>query len=270
MVNMGLLAPGAKPLSASTEKGINDTWRGRVHLLDGTTVPAYVKFLDAKQMANELLGAELARAVGFQVPDTYLVRVDKAQYAAGFAQLGITADRVVAFGCREVGAKSLVRQYRNGGLPFMQWFVETCTRWKRLVSFDGWVGNIDRHLGNALIGAPDDLWLIDHGHCFTGPTWTEAQLVPTATVPNRLVNELNLVLTDDIRDAVALEAQDAQKLFDVVHVEGALQDSQSEGFISPPERQALLDFVEKRKLSVLELVNAALGRPMLPLAGAQQ
>lgn len=267
MVSMALLAPGASQLSASKGRGINETWRGRVHLLDGSTVPAYVKLLDPRQLTNELLGAELARAVGFQVPETYLVRIDKSQHMAMFAQLNITADQVVAFGCRDVGVKSLARRYRDEGTAFAHWFVQHCSRWKRLVSFDGWVANIDRHLGNALVGGPDELWLIDHGHCFTGPAWTEQKLLPAAVVVNRLVSELSPLMTDDIRDSIADEASDAQRVFALVHVEGILQDSNAEAFLTPTERQALVGFIEQRKARVLEFVYAALGRPMLPLAG---
>ena len=120
MVTMGLLAPGASPLSASGGKGINETWKGRVHLLDGSTVPAYVKLLSQRQLVNELFGAELARAVGMPVPETYLVRVDKGDYAAMFAQHNIQTDAVIAFGCRDVGVKSLARRYQAEGMALRQ------------------------------------------------------------------------------------------------------------------------------------------------------
>lgn len=268
MVSMGLLAPGANPLSASKGKGINETWKGRVHLLDGSTVPAYVKLLDHRQLANELFGSELARAVGFQVPEAYLIRIDKAQHTAMFTQLKIPVDQVIAFGSRDVGVQSLARRYRDEGMSFATWFVQHCTRWKRVVSFDGWVANVDRHFGNALVGGPDEMWLIDHGHCFTGPAWAEHKLAPNVQVANRLVSDLNHFLTNEVRDAIADEASDAQKLFELANVDGVFDDSNAASFISPTERKALIDFIEQRKARVLELVNAALGRPMLPLAGA--
>jgi hypothetical protein len=270
MVSMGLLAPGATPLSTSKGKGVNETWKGRVHLLDGSSVPAYVKLLDTKQLSNELFGAELARIAGFQVPDTYLVRVNKSDHEAMFDQLRFPTDQVVAFGSRDAGVKSLARRYRDEGMAFANWFAMHCPRWKRVVSFDSWIANIDRHFGNALVGGPDELWLIDHGHCFTGPAWSEPQLQPSAMVVNRLINELTPFLTSGLRDAVAAEAYDAQKAFDVVHVEGAFEDCHAGGLITASERAALISFVEHRKARVIEFVHAALGRPMLPLAGGVQ
>jgi hypothetical protein len=267
MVSMGLLAPGAEPLTASKGKGINETWRGRVHLIDGSTVQAYVKLLDPRQLSNELLGAELARTVGFQVPEAYLVRIDKSDYVDLFAKLNITENQIIAYGCRDVGRNSLARRYSDGGLPFLLWFIKECHHWKRIVSFDAWIGNIDRNLGNALIGSPNDIWLIDHGYCFTGPTWTEAQLLPSGIFANRMINDFNPHLTNDLRDAVVVEAKDAQKVFDVVHVEGVLQDSYAGSYLTNSERTAVSYFVEKRKPQVLAMVSTALGRPMLPFDG---
>lgn len=268
MVCMGLLAPGASALSLSKGKGVNETLRGRVHLLDGTTVSAYVKLLDKRQLANELVGAELARAAGLQVPDSYLVRVDATSYGELFRKLGLTESRVIGFGSRDVGRESLARRYRDAGPALLKWFVDKAGAWKRIAAFDSWVGNIDRHLGNALIGGADDVWLIDHGHCFTGPAWTVAQLVPTAVVVNRLVNELGAFLTEQHREALANEAADAQRIFQVVHVEGAIQDSEAGALLGRDEVDGLCKFVEQRKARVCEFVSAAMGRPMLDLGGA--
>ena len=77
MTKIGLLAPGANPLTPSDEKGINEILRGRVHLNDGSSVTTFVKLLSKKQLINELFGAELARAVGMPVPEVFLVRIDK-------------------------------------------------------------------------------------------------------------------------------------------------------------------------------------------------
>ena len=91
------------------------------------------------------------------------------------------------------------------------------------------------------------------------------KLVPGAMVPNRLVNELNDVITNEIRDAIAAEATDAQQIFELAHVEGVLEDSSASQLLSPSERHALVNFIEQRKTNVMELVGAAIGRPLLPL-----
>ena len=58
LTKIGLLAPGANPLTPSDEKGINEILRGRVHLNDGSSVTTYVKLLSKKQLINELADVE--------------------------------------------------------------------------------------------------------------------------------------------------------------------------------------------------------------------
>jgi hypothetical protein len=93
-------------------------------------------------------------------------------------------------------------------------------------------------------------------------------LLPSATFVNRLINELTPFLSEANRDELAIEAVDAQRVFDVVHVEGAIADCHVEPFLSLGERTALARFVELRKTRVQEFVSAAIGRPMLPFGGA--
>ena len=269
MVHSGLLAPGASPLSPSDEKGVNETWKGRVHLLNGVTVAAYVKLLTPRQLTNELFGAELARAVGMWVPDAYVVRIDRSDYSEMFTKLNIPSQQIFAFGSRDVGVKSLARHYRVAGVAFKNWLVNHCSQWKRAVSFDGWIANIDRHLGNALIGGPDELWLIDHGHSFTGPDWTESTLIPSGIFTNRLINELNEVITRELGDDIVAEAANSQFMFQLANVEGVLNQSHASMFLTSSERGALVQFIEQRKSMFLASVAAAIGRPQLPLEGAK-
>ena len=48
--------------------------------------------------------------------------------------------------------------------------------WTSAAAFDELIANADRNTGNLLIGAPDDVWLIDHTHAITGESWTSAGL----------------------------------------------------------------------------------------------
>jgi hypothetical protein len=265
LTKIGLLAPGANPLTPSDEKGINEILRGRVHLNDGSSVTTFVKLLSKKQLINELFGAELARAVGMPVPEVFLVRIDKCDYEPLFTQHRIQSDSIVSFGSKDVGVKSLARRYQAEGEPFKKWFVKHCSLWKRVVSFDCWIANIDRHLGNALIGGPDEFWLIDHGHCFTGPTWIEQNLIPDSFFPNRLVDELSTVISSETRQAIITESANAQRIFNLADVEGILSDSHSIDFLSASESSALIYFIEKRKSKIVEFVCSAIGLPLLPL-----
>src|SRR5690606_22477174 len=74
-----------------------------------------------------------------------------------------------------------------------------------LYAFDSWIANIDRHPGNLLFGGKDEIWLIDHGHCFSGPTWEPSDLDPGAAYRNRLAEWLTCHLTPDQKHQRAAE-----------------------------------------------------------------
>ena len=99
LTKIGLLAPGANPLTPSDEKGINEILRGRVHLNDGSSVTTFVKLLSKKQLID---------------------------YEPLFTQHRIQSDSIVSFGSKDVGVKSLARRYQAEGEPFKKWFVKHC------------------------------------------------------------------------------------------------------------------------------------------------
>src|SRR5262249_19028252 len=58
--------------------------------------------------------------------------------------------------------------------------------------FDAWLANVDRNIGNILLGS--QVYLIDHGRCCTGPVWTAADLVPSKMFRHRLKEWLTPLL----------------------------------------------------------------------------
>ena len=73
-VTTGRALVGLVPLSTQTW---NAVYRGEVLLEDGTTVRGFIKDLDARQLANELLVAVLGSRLGVKVPRAALVAVGK-------------------------------------------------------------------------------------------------------------------------------------------------------------------------------------------------
>lgn len=78
-VGLATVLAGARPFK---EGNVNDTFRGQVLTHDGDTRAAIIKDLDARQLANELMGAALANAAGLPVPQAYLAMADPARLAA--------------------------------------------------------------------------------------------------------------------------------------------------------------------------------------------
>ena len=106
-----------------------------------------------------------------------------------------------------------------------------------LYGFDSWVANTDRNERNLLFSGDKEVWLIDHGHCFTGPNWTPANLDPTKEFSNKLKRWLTPVMSDARRAAVASEAAklpetvkgvDLEKLGEMNHVASILDRGESQ------------------------------------------
>jgi hypothetical protein len=262
MIATGLLAPGAKELTPSQGKGVNRTLRGQVYLLDGNSVTAYVKLLQPKQFANELLAGLLARLVGLPAPANYLVKVVARDYPALPWSPGVT--EAYAFGSQACPGQPVARRFLGEGPAFLRWFVDSVRGWRRCVAFDVWVGNGDRHLQNLLLDGTT-AWLIDHGHCFTGPDWSATDLIPGRNCPSRLLGDLGAFVTVAHRQQVMMDTAEVKALCDVTDLSGALQDAGVERMLTAAEMGAVLLYLEARRRDLCGLVGQQVGFPVLQI-----
>lgn len=269
MIRSGLLAPNALPLTPSTDKGINETWKGRFLLLDGTSVEGYAKFIDGSQLINELLVNTLARLAGLNVPEPFMVRVDKIDYPREFARLGFTADQKMAFGTRALPGGSLARTWQAVGPDFINGLLDGTGEWKRVAAFDTWVGNVDRHFHNLFYDGSKkcQLWLLDHGHCFGSMNWAEDDLDGTKNHSNRLLDELQNMgyLSPARRKAVLDDAPAMQQVSALVDLDGAVDDSFVRARTPASTAQKLIQYLHYRSQHLIKLVADKVGMPVLDL-----
>jgi|GEM_PF-5377356 len=268
MIRRGLLAPNAQPLTPSTDKGVNETWKGRVLLLDGSSVQGYAKFISGSQLINELLVNTLGRLVGLNVPEPFLVRVDKIDYPREFARLGFMADQVIAFGTSALPGGSLARMWQEVGPNFIDSLLDGTDEWKRIAAFDTWVGNIDRHFKNLFYDGSKkgQLWLLDHGHCFGSQNWTEEDLNGANDHRNRLLDDLQSLgyLSAERRKAVLDNAPLTQQASSLVDLDGAIDDSSARDIAPPSTALKLIQYLDYRRQLLLNLVADKVGMPLLP------
>ncbi|WP_424187308.1 HipA family kinase [Actinokineospora sp. G85] len=137
-----------------------------------------VKFRGAGQgpraLAAELIVGELARALGFRVPELVLVELDP--------ELGRTEpDEEVQELLRASGGRNLGLDYLPGSFDYNPLVRDPGpVQAARLLWFDALVLNVDRSWRNPnLLLWHRDMWLIDHGaslyfHHRWGPGWTPA------------------------------------------------------------------------------------------------
>lgn len=215
-------------------------------------------------MANELVSFVLARHLSLPIPDLLLAQTNPAHLAA--TKGPITRDgRRLVLASVDVSIPSVTFRYRNDILGRAR-LLGAITAWPplgRLYGFDAWIANVDRHPGNLLFGSGAEAWLIDHGHAFTGPTWTGTGLDPLATYRHRLAEWLTSYLTVDgremrARQAVALEA-DLKR----IDVDAAIGAAHADRLLTTDDVQALRSFLMGRVEAVARLASTALGTPVL-------
>ncbi len=183
--------------------GISPLFRAKIRV-DSESVRCYIKPMpdlvdcptrlhpvDNQEVISEALGYVLAKACGFDVPDVagiILLEQDQIPTAAldGLRRLGrgrLQANYLCWFS-KDMAYPNLVQKHLQGvQLDFLMQ-----RRLKRLVkhlieapdtakviAFDDWLFNSDRHPGN-LLAANDSLMLIDHGRLLVYPNWRPGQL----------------------------------------------------------------------------------------------
>src|SRR5690554_614657 len=135
---LGSLLPGAVPIH---NENINPVWRGNVQLADKRRT-MYVKAVDQRTLAVEVICALVGRALGLPIPKPALVKVT----ARAMPEATVPT---LFFGSESVDNPDLKRWLRKDSEAAMQGLAT----WSRLLDagcFDEWVANADRHGGNIL------------------------------------------------------------------------------------------------------------------------
>lgn len=257
-IELATVLPGAQRLPGKT---FNDSFKGLVLLADQSVHTAYIKDLDVKQLANELLALVLAKEIGMPIPDGYLaavkssdLTVQKAPYLGG--------DRRLVYASKSVKTPDLSFRISQQ-LPISDKLaiIRELISWVslgNLYAFDAWIANVDRHPGNLLFGGANEVWLIDHGHCFSGESWQPADLDPTKYYRHRLSEWLTVLMDDNDKQACRKVSQNLQTVIDAIDVSLASVHAKLGGLLSDPTAEALVAFLEDRKTYVDEHAKLAL------------
>lgn len=162
-----------------------------------------VKFRGAghgtKALISELLGGEIARALGFRVPEIVFVQLDPV--------FGITeGDEEIQDLLRASEGLNVGLHYLSGALTFdpVATEIDSLTA-SRLVWLDAYLMNVDRTVKNTnLLMWHKELWLIDHGSCLYfhhnwGGDWQRSALSPFSYIKDHVL----------LRQATQLDEADA-------------------------------------------------------------
>lgn len=268
MIELGHFLPGGELLK--DEKGVSETYTGMIEV-GNRRLHAYVKFLPDRELANELLGSVLARKSGLQVPDAFLVNVRREDYPASprFQVPGVIT--IPAFATGAMNHKSFNRTATLQSPEAKKQFVSLWVEWPEVLGFDDWIANTDRHGGNFLIGGPGQVWLIDHGHSFTGPNWQIANLQPQCQINSRLWGDvLQANVTHEAKQRAVPRVAKAAAKFHNIDADEAVEIAHIKTYLTAPENQALVAFLKQRCGSVSQRISALLGLPLLPMKEVPQ
>jgi hypothetical protein len=244
---------------------VNDTFNGQVLLADGTIRQAVIKDLDRIQLCNELMAFELARHVKLPIPDCYIGLVRPGI-------LSVTKGPVLDDGARlvfvsaDVKVPNLTHRLTSTDVTGQFTLLAEVANWPdlgKLYAFDAWIANIDRHQGNLLFGGLGEAWIIDHGHSFTGPTWSPADLDPSREVDSKLEHWMTPQLSDDQRSKRSLEAVSVQNSIAGFEADSSAKCCRVSELLPVDSLRALKSFVEGRAANVALSASRALGVPMM-------
>lgn len=254
-IGLATVQAGAKLIA---HKGVNDTFHGEVLLASGETKLAYIKDLDARELANELLVAALGQALGLPMPRVHLAMVPVGIMPVGKAPTAPDGSAFV-LASEDADAPSLKQFYNVADQTVYNSIVQRIVQWKdvdALYCVDTWCANVDRNIGNVLVDG-GSFWMIDHGRCFSGPSWIATALDPSVAYLNKISAWLTPKIPADQRMGVAKRAVDRVVLPDVL-LDTAVSLSQARRFLSAPEQDAVTAFIKDRRAHLPAITAAAL------------
>ncbi|MBE9640973.1 HipA family kinase [Salipiger mangrovisoli] len=253
-------------VSTVAVRSVNDTYRGQVLYPNGTKRQAIIKDLDRQQLANELLVFVLAKAAGMPIPDACIgvaqpsvLTPQKAPTTAeGHGIFFISTDMMAPNLAQVLTAEATFDAQKVVLDKLADW-----DRLGELYAFDSWVANIDRHMGNILLGPGSDIWLIDHGHSLTGPTWEPSGLDAAGAFENRLGDWLTQHVRQDRKANYVRSVAAFSEMIEDIDVPDAVKSSLIENLLPPEYVSAVRDFLRDRREHVEMQASSTLGLPRL-------
>jgi hypothetical protein len=124
--------------------------------------------------------------------------------------------------------------------------------------FDTWLANVDRNTNNILITGSTPGYLIDHGHCFSSPTWGVNDLKADRTYTNKLKFWLTPCLSDEEKNRAMADIAALTSKMARLDVAEAIQDALADRFWSEECVDGATGFLEARVANIEKLGAEAL------------
>ena len=212
------LASGS--ISMNGASSANATVLAQIYTESEPDIRAVVKCLTPKQIANELIASSLTAALNLPSPRSFIVFADPKDSIGGVDYLH-SNDMLMYFGSELSASSTLINFFKmNSQLAFQ--LVNNYQDWGRLLAFDEWTANADRHLNNYLYDGKT-IYLFDHDRCLTGPNWAPSSLNAETLYPcHRRINEIHSHMPANAKSNAKSKSKELQKTASAIDVQVAV------------------------------------------------
>ena len=258
-IELGNVVPGATLLGQ--DSGINETFVGHIDCTN-QRYKAYIKVLNDKQLVNELLANTLGRLLNLPIPRGFLLRVKPSDLPESNLLKNFNQEALV-FGSQALKYPSLARKYRGDSIEVIKWLKANFKILDETIIFDDFVANVDRNQGNLLVDGGGDVWLIDHGSCFTGSNWDAQHLIADGKYNNLMADAFigNMTLSERIK--LKNKASMFCDALGKVDKRETINSCYINQIIPATELGALESFVIERVAHIVSIVSERVGIPTL-------
>lgn len=251
IVDFAQVMRGAVPFKDAGIANVTDTYRGQILTRDDELRTAVLKDLAPKELANEIFAVILAIKLGLPVPPAFIGITEPGNPCA--TRTILKDGRGLMFASVNVGSPSIgsliIGPPDQDVLALLKPIVGILSKqpWLGdLYGFDAWVANVDRHIGNLLFASETGIWIIDHGRCFTGPNWTQSDLVANGRYPHRMRDWVTPFLSSADRKRLADEAASLPIRLHGIDVRGVDGRNNVIELIGASDFEALASFLIER------------------------
>jgi hypothetical protein len=244
------------------EGNVNATYRGQILVAGNVIKNSILKDLTQKELCVELFVASLGKLLGLPVPNAFLVLSDKNIGTIIGPQIS-TGERLL-FASEDANTPALSK-WVNPNLSNYESLLKRLAKSKgieSLFSFDTWIANVDRNLGNLLFGS-NGIWMIDHGQAFGGPTIALDALVPNKSYPQKLTMDLGKLMSEVEKECVAQKCNLFPTESALVDSKLLLSNSLIESIWGKTDFDRAIKFLEDRRSHVPKLGSALVGQNVL-------
>ncbi len=203
---MARLAAGSVVVNKSVSR--NNTFLSQIFTKTEPNIKAVVKRLTPRQLANELIASLLAQYASLPTPRSFLVLADP-KYSLGGTDYKHSSGYLMYFGSEISSASTLINFFNADDIMAFA-MIDAYQDWGKLLAFDEWTANVDRHLNNYMFDG-QKIILFDHDRCLTGDDWVPTNLDPMASYPcHPRIDQIHSAMPKTSKDRARIKSSEMQ------------------------------------------------------------